>query len=541
MNAPVNKILHRLVLSSLIAVPLAHAADPVVDHDPRETAPAPAKPEKPAVQLLLATMSMAQEIDDVINDSPDLGRNLEKLTTFQHSPKTAELLKEAMGNPQPWRFERTGADKAGTRYRFSFPAHRHELGDGGVLNWREMPVDMTLDARGRLDYRGTWSGMLAEKGETTMSLQGMTLSGKQRIGKGNVWYGPMSAQIADVTLNAPDKSGEMFAVKLSDLGFDSDVIEKPKAVDIALRLKVGSIALAGEELKNVTMAYRLTNIDKTSLESMVALQRKAKATADVDKLDIDAMLKEMGQFVRAAAKANTAIVIDRIGAEFGGYAFTLKGRIGMRGVKDSDFDALPMLMTRIDARFDLALPLGMVKAISLSVARQQQRKNGAPETGPEVEAMAKNMADMVIGRMTADGYARLDKGVLRSTVVLREGKLTVNGKPVKLPSPKVPAKSDDAAVVAPRRDETSCVLPAYPAQVIADDAPLLVTVSLLVHADGDIGSPVVEYGSAWPEFDAALSEALAECDYVPGRANGKPVDDTIKMMFKREQGSTRPE
>lgn len=544
--------LRRSAVAALFALPVlpaAHAAGQAsAPEAPSKAEPTatPAAPAKPAI--LRAAERALLEVQDVLETGPHLGRSIERLAEYQFSPETARLLEQTIGTASPIRIERLGKRDGQDAYRLVLPAREHTLEDGVRISWSESPTELRVDKSGRrLTSRGTLATLEVQGKEMSVAARDTTTVTDQRLGKGRLWFGTMQADVAHIDLQLPQpgqgarpgEPAEPVKVALDGLSFSSRTTERASKMDIVQRMRIGSIGVAGEQVSNLIMNYRLDNIDKQNMIEMTARERKIKTEdTERDTADLLSMLKDMA---RASSKAGTALTIERISADYGGHTFTLQGRVALKSAKDSDFDDLAQLVKRVDARFDIAVPVALVKAGALSAAKRQLAAAG--NAGQDPAAMAQTMTDVVVGKLLGEGFAKLDKGVLRATITVRGGQLRVNGKEVSLPKPPqqppVPDGGPMAAMPA-RQVSGSCTMPEFPAEVVAKDAPLALSLRVHVDASGVPGEIALVAPSAWPDYDRQVLAAQAACRYIPALQGNTPVAQTLTIRITRDPGTTRP-
>jgi TonB family protein len=248
-------------------------------------------------------------------------------------------------------------------------------------------------------------------------------------------------------------------------------------------------------------------------------------------------------FVRGASRHKTALLIDEIGLSFHGHRARLSGRVGLEAVREADLADLSRLGKKVDARFTVKVPVALLREVALVVARQQAAAAKGPAQDPA--AAARSIADAMLGKLLAEGYARLENDMLVSTITLRAGILRINGKRVDMPKPApapAPAPAPDTAVnfMQARRITESCTLPDYPQDVVAQDSPLGVTLAFVVDPQGQVRELSVVTPSTAPAFDQALLTAFASCRFIPALENGKPAFFRTRQLFTREPGSVRP-
>lgn len=544
--------LRRSAVAALFALPVlpaAHAAGQALAPESPAKAEPTATPAAPAKPVILRAAERAWlEVQDVLETGPHLGRSIERLAEYQFSSETARLLEQAIGTASPVRIERLGKRDGQDAYRLVLPAREHTLEDGVRISWSESPTELRVDKSGRrLLSRGTWAALDVQGKEMGVAARDMTTATDQRLGKGRLWFGTMQADVAHIDLQLPQPGqgarpgppGEPVRIALDGLSFSSRTTERASKMDIVQRMRIGSIGIAGEQVSNLIMNYRLDNIDKQNMIEMTARERKIKTEdTERDAADLLSMLKDVA---RASSKAGTALTIERISADYGGHTFTLQGRVALKGAKESDFDDLAQLVKRVDARFDIAVPVALVKAGALSAAKRQLAAAG--NAGQDPAAMAQTMTDVVVGKLLGEGFAKLDKGVLRATITLRGGQLRVNGKEVSLPKPQQPGPQPGSSAVPtmPARQVTgSCAMPDYPKDVVERDALLMLGLRVHVDQAGVPGEVTIVDSSAYPDYDKLVVAAVASCRYVPALQGNTPVATTVPIVIIREQGSARP-
>ena len=375
------------------------------------------------------------EVQDVLESSPHIGRNLDRLVGFQFTPATARLLEAAIGSAQPMQLERLGKRDGQDAWRLMMPARQHAPGDGSSVGWSESLTELRVDKSGRrLISTGTWERFDMQDEGMRIALRDMRTSTDQRMGQGKLWFGTLQFGVKhmEFDLQAPGQQGQPLTLMMDGLDFSGSTIEHATTFDIVHRTRIASIGVAGEQLSNLIMNYRLNQVDKKTAIEIAARSRKTalQESGNDEKAELLAMLRDLA---RASNKAGTALTIERISADYGGHTFTLQGRLALKGAKESDFDDLAQLFKRLDATYDIAVPVALIKAGALSASKRRMAAAGSTAQDPVL--MAQTMTDAVVGKLLGEGFAKLDKGVLRATITARGGKVRVNGKEVSLPTP----------------------------------------------------------------------------------------------------------
>jgi TonB family protein len=525
----------RRLTVALFILPLAHGVVAAEVPQPVRTPP----------KALVAASAAATELQAAVEAGPHLGRNLERLSSFQHAPETAAALRDAFGNERPWSFEQRGVRS----YRFTVLPLRHTLDTGALASWSAFPLDMTVDKSGqRLNYSGKWPEASFEYGGTKIALSGVALDGKQRRGKGDLWFGDVGVDIGRLSIRGGPAAPQQSEVRMNGLRFVSRTVERARTVDVSQRTTIASFEVAGERVDNITMAYRFEHLDKAALVRLAAAAKQRQASTLGQRQALEELTGTMRQFLRAAASHKSGLVIERISASYGGHTAVLSGRLGVKGVQEADFSAPKLLLKRIDGRFEIAVPVALVRAVSLSAARRQAAAQGkANVSEQELQAMAQSITDVMLGKALGDGFARLEKDVLRTTIEIRNGVVRVNGKPLDLPKPAQPTPGPGPAApghanmsMPARRIDGSCTLPDYPERVIAGDAPLALTLRVTVDTGGMPREVEVVAPSEFPDYDQALQAAIKTCRYFPALSGNLPVAQSVTWKLVREAGSKRP-
>lgn len=121
----------------------------------------------------------------------------------------------------------------------------------------------------------------------------------------------------------------------------------------------------------------------------------------------------------------------------------------------------------------------------------------------------------------------------------QRGQLRINGQLVDLPGPSMSA--DGAGDLRQARHVPgSCMLPAYPAQVVEQDAPLSVALDFVVDPHGQPRELKLVQPSDYPDYDSALLAAFATCRFTPAMRGGQYVAHTETYVLTRAPGSMRP-
>jgi TonB family protein len=522
-----------LLAASLLVLPA------VADEVKPGARPAPG-PVMDAMQSVMAEMQLAE------NPRQPLPARLDTMAGFQYSPETSAKLRSVFGNDKPFTVERQQARPGRLAYRMRLQPLHYAGQDNARVDWDEALVDFDMDKTGNtVDFKGNWTTLAAEDPSMRLSAEGITLNGRQRRSADRLWFGTGQLRIARVRGETPATPNAGKDFTLDDLRMDWRTVERPKTIDMQFQQRIGSISAGGEKVEDVRFDMRIVNLDRAAMVALQAAgerQREQLKTMTPEQ-KLAAMKPLMQGFGKAAIARGSAIEIDEISARFHGNKASIRGRIGLQGAVEADLQDMRALFKKLVARFEIRVPVAIVRDVSGVVAARQAQPPAAGQT----------MTDVVVGKLLGAGYAKLENDVLVSTVELRKGKLTANGKEIGLP--QVPPAARTATGQAPaavqqsnlppgalqaRRIEDSCRLPDYPAEVVRQDQPLRASFAYRVDAEGKVHEPRVAAPSGFPDWDQAALEALGQCRYIPALQGGKPIELQMRWSLVREAGSKRP-
>jgi uncharacterized protein YdgA (DUF945 family) len=428
------------------------------------------------------------------------------------------------------------------------PLH-HAGDDGSRVDWDEALIDFDMDRAGKTaDFRGRWNTLAAEEPGMRVSAEGISLSGRETRSRDGLWFGNVEARVASV--RGEGKGGEV-VLAMDDLRMGWRSADRPKSIDMQFQNRIGAISVDGEKVEDVHFDLRFANIDRASMAAFQAAgerQRKelAALTPEQQAAALKPLLLGLG---KAAIVRGSAIEVDEISARFHGIKASIRGRVGLAGTVESDLDDVTKLVKKIAARFEIRVPVALVREVADVVAARQAQQQGSTPDATSTAQMGQTMADVVVGKLVGGGFARIENDVLVSNLEFRNGKLTANGKEVTLPSPtpspdgRQPASAERSTLppgaLQARRIEDSCRLPDFPDAVVAEDKPLHAGFAWLVDEQGKVENVHVTTPSGYPGWDQSMTEVLGRCRYIPALQDGKPIGLRIDWNVARSAGGPR--
>ncbi|MDB5960050.1 MAG: hypothetical protein JWP59_1344 [Massilia sp.] len=506
-------------------------------------APAPAPRPAPPGPVIEAITALAQEVSSNTPASTPLQQRLDALLQFRPTAATAAKLTKIYGSTPPWTFSRTPAKGGASEYHGALAPLHFRGADGSTVDWDKISLELGMRSDGNaINFIGGTRNIASSDSKVRIALRDMAFEGLQHRSADNLWFGGAFIDIASVSFE-PVGGGQRVAFE--GIRTDQRMVDQQSRIELAYQLGVRRIAVGADGIDNVKLHTRITALDR---QTMLALQAEgtqplpAGATVQERQARLAPLLKTIAH---GAVRAGTALEIDELSASFHGQPLRASGRIFLDGAVDSDADSPQALLKKLAVKLSVKAPLALLREVSKSMAALQVRaKNQGKDDPQAVAQLAASINDIALGKMVSSGFVRVDGDMLISDIdySAAKGGWRVNGKPVAAPNMAgVPAfATASPQMMQARRIDERCTLPDYPADVIAADAPLSLTMRLLVKADGSVRNVVLSTPSTRPDYDQQVLAAAARCVYIPALRNGQPADAPVLWKVAREAGSKHP-
>ena len=527
-----------LLAAALLAVPALAADRPPAAKPAARPAPGPVAD---AVQAALGELQLAQD------PRLPLPAQLDGAASMRHTPETAAKLRAVFGNEQPFTLERQTARAGRLAYRFALQPLHYAGQDNSRVDWDAALLDLDMDKAGKsVDFKGRWNTLAAEDPNLRLSAEGITVSGHQSRSRDKLWFGNGQVRIASVRGVAKPGAAVM---TMDDVRVGWRSVEHPKSIDMLFQQRIGALSAAGEKVEDIRFDMRFVNVDRASMATLqeAGERRREQLKTMTPELQLAAMKPLFLDFGKAAIARGSALEIDEISARFHGNKASIRGRVGLLGAVEADLQDMKTLLKKIVARFEVRVPVAMVRDIAGIVAARQSAQQGTPPNGANAAQFGQTMSDVIVGKLVGGGFARVENEVLVSSLELRDGKLTANGKEIGLPkltpaatAPVSTQRSDlPPTALRGRRIEDSCTLPDFPDEVLSQDKPLNADFAWRVDEQGKMENVRVTAPSGYPGWDQSVIEALGQCRYIPALQDGKPIGMQIDWSVVRTGGGPR--
>lgn len=395
---------------------------------------------------LEAIQAVVRELSAGADPALPLPGQLERLAAVRLSPTTRDRLRSEFGTDRLFSLERRPSAAGKQAYRASLFPVRVERPGGVTFGWTEGYLDMGVNRAGAAyTLHGGIERLGGDSPYSSVTLGGITLDAAQKRGFAGLWFGSMQGRIGKLGIRNKIDNTEL---AIGDMDFALRVTEKPKTIDIAYENRIGSVAMAGQQVDDLRLALRLTNIGKQAVADLRTASDKlqkqqawkghmATMTPQQRAELVEPLMRDFGEALLARG---TVIEVDALSARYHGNKAALKGRIALPGATLADFSDGKRLAAKMAARFEVRVSLAMVREIAGVVADKEVRDKRAlflgiddPQLAAELGQLAethRKRSEAMIAELLKQGMMRIENDVLVSTLEWKNGRLTANGKPL---------------------------------------------------------------------------------------------------------------
>ena len=424
-----------------------------------------------------------EEYSKAFRDQHDAIKVLDAQARFEYSPALQEQLLAIFGSTNPLRLLRTGVTRTEIQYGASLKPFSYKAKDDSTMSAGPMALKVAIDKRGRkMKVNGTLASFEASDDFTVKEVR---LSADMAKALDQLWYGVAQLQVDSMLFKgAWSASGN---VKVGDKDVASGTIGTPEGTTQALRVDgttvkvsmrhhgklndigydfgIKSMAAQGFSLERLHMAMRFQNMDASVFKDIQKDAEKFDVSAMNEQQKAEIGMNYIRRFGAAMLHPGAAIVFDDISGSYHGATTSLNGRISFDKLKESELSDPMAWKRKLALRFEVRFPMALVDEICRSLAADQltAQAHGAQPDPEEVRKLASNFSAVVVGKAVGEGFAKLVNHELRTTIVMRNGVVTANGKVWEAPAPvvtEVPPASAPEAAPAPEATPAAAAPPA---------------------------------------------------------------------------------
>ena len=386
--------------------------------------PAPSQPAAntfpPEVRLALDTIE--KEYDARFNPPKGQPVRADQPSVPGYSDAQKDALRAVFGTENALEVKRLPGKGRMGRYAVRIPGHTYDH-DGVHGEWNDAAMQVTTDATGNdSSVTGAWPGVDVRGSDHTWSIHDINFSGRQlRDTATGVKLGNAHLAAGRVTIN--DDSSPTGAHLLAEgNSVQISVSKQGKKIEQKVDILTKHLTAGTARIDDIHMAFRLRDLNAAALKKFEDSAKARKLNAATEAERGAAAVADMGQMFKTLILQGGSLEISDISAGYGGTRFQIKGSVSMPGATEEDLASAATVLNKLQARFDIKLPLPMLRNIAHGFALMANK--GKPED-PDLE---KNIYQLFLGKALSEGYARLEKDVLVSVVELKDGKVRINGK-----------------------------------------------------------------------------------------------------------------
>ncbi len=391
-------------------------------------------PPAPQSTAMLTIFSASNEVQQALKPQADLAKKLDLYTKFEFSPELRPKLAELFGAEHPFPMLRAAGAKGQLTYTAKLKKFTYLGADGTVAMWDDLNAKIVTNKAGNaLNFTSAWPSLSISGPQATVVLDKMSFDGKQSRGADGVWYGAASAKMGSLALFAgPSRREGKEVFRMDDMQVRAEQIRRGKKAEVLYGWSTKAIVANGEKIDHANIGVRLVNVPTQTLANFDQELRNEGASQLAPAAQHEVMMRTLTRFGKELVTGGASVVIDDISASYRGNIASIKGRFDFDKMVEADFLDPVAFGKKIIARLDLRLPVALVNDVSHLVAEKQAIAT-PQKTAAQIDADAKTIADVVIGKLVNEGYAVMGKGELRSAIDIRNGKVSFNGKIIPLP------------------------------------------------------------------------------------------------------------
>ena len=268
---------------------------------------------------------------------------------------------------------------------------------------------------------------LSEPSGPRMIMTGLRLeSRQQRMFQDDplLYSGSQQISLAELSIDpgTNDEQKKTQKVALKELKYDVQVPASGEFIDLIARFGATGVQIGEQNYGPANYDFSLKHVHARKLmalnRSLMALYTKPEVMQDSN-LMMQALAPMKDQFI-ALLLDNPVLSIDRIGFRTPEGEAKLSASVKLIDAKAEDFSNPMLLLTKLEAAADIALPTALVSTLAGNKAEKEEE---------EEALLRKQKTEQTMANIVQQGYATLDGNLLKSRIAFKAGQLLVNDKP----------------------------------------------------------------------------------------------------------------
>lgn len=348
-------------------------------------------------------------------------------TTLEFDEKVTQEIVKVFGNNKPLEIVTTMSWNGAGTSTVNSPATVAPFKRGTAeMSWQGLQgtVDFT---KGTATYRATISApgisiKDSAKNEEINIVGMQVVSDKRRLKENSGLYlGRDTGTIKSFSVNGQAEGSKTFT--LQDISYTSDMNESAGFADMIAKMGAAKLIVASDSYGPVHYDFSVKHLKSDVLEqffkSFAEIYSGKHKTAEEFSAATLAPWKKFGPEL---LKYNPEFIIDRISFAMPEGEAKLNANVKIPGTTPEDMANPFMLIGKLDASADIALPEALVAKLS-----------GSGNKTAEEQAAAKAMFEQQIAGLEQQGYVIRENKILKSRLKFKDGKATINDKPFQMP------------------------------------------------------------------------------------------------------------
>ncbi|QEY25082.1 YdgA family protein [Neisseria animalis] len=383
-------------------------------------------------------------------------------TEFRYHPETAKVLARFFGNETPLSMSNTVYFNGSGEMKLSVPAFDYEELSGIRLVWQGLN-GTTAYQNGFSAYRHDYAMpslqvKLADKGDVLLEnlrYQSETADGANRLSLGkstttldtfrlqwkeNIDYSVRLNELVNLVTNLqigafinPTGTIAPSVIEVRKLDFSTDTGEQGNFINSEGRFRFDKLVYGDEQYGPLDIHIAAEHLDAPGL---LALKNKLAEIADRQ------MSEEQiqNELLHTAKNQASGLFTNNPVINIKTFAFTMpqgsvnvSGRLAFEGLKQKDLNHLADMLQKTDADLTMSVPQKLLEQLAVNQARSIFSVNPEDEAAGEaaiedINETLRLMVDSTIQSMARDQYLTLNGGNVQTRMILKNNKLTLNGK-----------------------------------------------------------------------------------------------------------------
>jgi hypothetical protein len=329
---------------------------------------------------------------------------LDQPSTQQPTDVEKAALRTVFGSEQPLIVKRTGAVGKATHYSATLPTVQYRAGDTQIT-WPDASWEYSVNGD-TVDHAIRWGYFDVLRPDFHIIFININTDGRQTRGA-NVHQQQAQAAIIQFQETKGSGSAQASAVKLRE-----QTSEKNKKLEQHIEFSTERLGFGnGVLLNDLHLDMRLRGLNASLWQQL----------NDVTEADQDKFIRTL---MRPLMLQGARLELDDLSASFGGGTLRLRGDIGMPGVKPRDLSTVEGAFNAVEAHLHVELPLATLRSFAMVATHHKLESDGEQV----LDAQAQATYSYLLGKIIADGYARLEKDKLIAEIEVKRGQITINGR-----------------------------------------------------------------------------------------------------------------